>query len=76
MPILTKEVEVRPTGKMIKYYKDLGYNAKYNKPLIVKVKDLPRSSFVRVDVLCDYCKQEILQIQLPLLLQDMSHLYR
>lgn len=27
--ILTKEVEVKPTGKMLKYYRDKGYDAKY-----------------------------------------------
>jgi very-short-patch-repair endonuclease len=59
MGILTKEIEVRPRGTMIKYYRDKGYDANYNQPLIVKVEDLPNSSFIRVDVLCDYCKKEI-----------------
>ena len=40
--LLTKEVEVKPRGKMIQYYKDKGYDAKYSQPLIVKVEDLPR----------------------------------
>ena len=57
--ILTKEVEVRPTGKMIQYYKDLGYNAKYQQPLIVKVEDLSKGSYVNIEVLCDFCKETI-----------------
>lgn len=59
MGILTKEVEVKPTGKMIQYYKNKGYDAKYKQPLIVKVEDLPKSSFMPVSILCDYCKEEV-----------------
>lgn len=40
--ILTKEVEVKPSGKSIQYYRDLGYNAEYHKPLMVNVEDLPK----------------------------------
>lgn len=57
--LLTKEVEVIPSGKMIKYYKDKGYNAKYHEPLIVKVEDLPSGSHARVKILCDMCKENI-----------------
>lgn len=59
MPILTKEVEVKPNGKMIKYYRDLGYDAKYNKSLLVKVEDLPSGSEIKVEVLCDYCNKTV-----------------
>ena len=31
--LLTKEVEVKPTGKMIQYYKDKGYDARHNELL-------------------------------------------
>ena len=55
MGLITKEVEVRPTGKMIQYYRDKGYDAKHKQLLIVKVEDLPRKSFIHVDVLCDNC---------------------
>lgn len=58
MGITTKEVEVIPTGKMIKYYKDKGYDARYKQPLIVKVEDLSEKSSVRVAVTCDYCSEE------------------
>ena len=56
MGIITKEVEVRPRGKMIQYYKDKGYDAKYNQPLIVCVDDLPKGSHTDIEVLCDMCK--------------------
>lgn len=59
MGILTKEVEVMPTGKMIQYYRNKGYDAKYGCLLIVRVEDLSDESCVAVDVLCDYCKETI-----------------
>ena len=59
MGILTKEVEVKPTGKMIQYYKDKGYDARYKQPLVVKVEDLSDGSEILIDVLCDYCKETI-----------------
>lgn len=55
MGILTKEVVVNLTGKMIQYYKDKGYDAKHRTPLIVKVEDLPKCSFQKIDVVCDEC---------------------
>ena len=51
--LLTKEVEIKPTGKMIKYYKDKGYNAKHNQPLIVKIQDLSMCSTILVESKCD-----------------------
>lgn len=59
--ILTKEVEVKPRGSMIKYYRDKGYDANYNQPLIIKVEDLPNGSNIKIEVLCDYCKKEVLK---------------
>lgn len=55
MPILTKEVELKPSGKSIQYYKNLGYDAKWREPLTVKVEDLPNNSNVIVRVKCDIC---------------------
>lgn len=57
MGILTKEVEVKPSGKMIKYYKDLGYNVEWHKPLVVKIEDLQKGSQENIEVLCDICKK-------------------
>lgn len=37
MGIITKEVEVIPSGRNIKHYKDKGYEVKWREPLMVKV---------------------------------------
>lgn len=55
MGIITKEVEVIPHGNTIKYFKEKGYDAKYHKPLIVKVEDLPKGSTTKIEISCDYC---------------------
>lgn len=60
--LITKEVEVNPSGKSIQYYRNLGYDAKYHEPLIVKVEDLQNGSHAMVEVLCDYCKKEIFSV--------------
>lgn len=60
MPILTKEVEIIPSGRSFKYYKDLGYDVKCRKPLMVKVEDLSDGSNVRIQYLCDYCQKEVI----------------
>ena len=53
--LITKEVEVITTGKMIRYYRDKGYDSEHNTPLLVKVEDLPNKSNVMVFAICDYC---------------------
>ena len=58
--ILTKQVEIKPSGKSIQYYRDLGYDAKYHEPLIVRVVDLPKSSHAEIDVLCSMCQTNII----------------
>lgn len=63
MGIITKEVEVKPSGKMIKHYREKGYDAEYHKPIMVKVEDLPKKSNVKIQVLCDYCKKEIISVE-------------
>lgn len=62
MPILTKEVEVIPSGRSVKYYKDLGYDVKCRKPLMVRTEDLSDGSNVKIQYLCDYCQKEIITI--------------
>ena len=57
MPILTKEVEVKPTGKMVKYYRNLGYDVKYNQPLLVKIEHLQMGSHANIEILCDMCNK-------------------
>lgn len=56
--LLTKEVEVIPSGKMIQYYKDKGYDAKFKQPLIIAVHDLSDKSSHLIHVKCDYCGKE------------------
>lgn len=56
--LLTKEVEIKPNGKMIQYYKDKGYDAKRNQPLMVKIEDLSMCSTVLVETKCDYCGKD------------------
>lgn len=53
--LLTKEVEIKPSGKSLQYYRDLGYDAKWHEPLMVRVEDLPNNSNKRVYVGCDIC---------------------
>lgn len=43
-----------------KYKKEFVYD--FNKPIIVKVEDLLPQSNVKVDVLCDYCREETFSI--------------
>lgn len=55
MGIITKEVEVKPRGAMIRYYREKGYEVNHNESLIVKIEDLSHGSKTKVDVQCDYC---------------------
>lgn len=41
--------------KNIKYYRELGYDAKWRESLIVRVEDLPLRSDVLIETTCDYC---------------------
>lgn len=52
--LLTKKVIVKPYGKMIKYYREKGYQANYGEPLEINIEDLPESSHVKVQGICDY----------------------
>lgn len=56
--VLSKMVEIRPSGRGIPYYKDKGYDAKWHQPLLVKIEDLSLNSCAKVDVLCDMCKEK------------------
>lgn len=63
MPILTKEVEIKLWGNNIKYYHSLGYNGKHGDIIVVKTEDLPDGSNVEIQYLCDYCKEEVVNIR-------------
>lgn len=60
--LLTKELEIKINPNNIKHYKSLGYNVKPLDTIIVKTEELPVGSNSIVDVLCDYCKSNILQL--------------
>lgn len=61
--ILDKIVKVRTTGKLIKYYRDLGYDCGHNTEIEVKVDELPKNSNVTIRVMCDYCGEEIFNVK-------------
>lgn len=55
--LLSQFVEVKTTGSIISYYKNLGYDAKHGKIIVVDVNDLTNSSEVIVEVCCEICKK-------------------
>lgn len=62
MGIITKEVEIKLWGKNVKYYNNLGYSGKHGDTVVVKVEDLQSGSNVKIQYLCDYCKEEVITI--------------
>ena len=60
--LLTKELEVKINPNNINHYKSLGYKVKPLDTIIVKTEELPIGSNYIVDVLCDYCKCNVLQL--------------
>jgi len=53
--IISKYVQVKPNGRCIKRYVELGYLIKVNETINIEVNDLPKSSHIRIDVMCDIC---------------------
>lgn len=53
--LLTKNINVRITSNMVKYYRSLGYNEKCNTIINIPIEHLPKGSNLRVDVKCDMC---------------------
>lgn len=62
MGILTKEVEIKPSGKSIQYYRDLGYDAKWHEPLVINIEDLAKGSKAPIKVLCDMCEHNVMEV--------------
>lgn len=58
--LLTKEIEIVCKSDK-KYYIDKGYDWKYNELIKVNINDLLKGSHQSVDVLCDYCLEEIMK---------------
>lgn len=61
--LLTKEVEIKVNGNMVKYYQSKGYSCECHSEIKVKVEDLKPNSNVEVVVLCDYCDTEIYNVK-------------
>lgn len=58
MGIISETVKIYPTGKVITYYKEKGYDTKHKQELEVRIKDLSLCSTALVRVECDYCGEE------------------
>ena len=57
--ILTKEVEVTVNYLNIRHYISLGYvDIKCNQKIVVKIKELPMESNIKILVKCDICENE------------------
>jgi len=56
--LITKKVKIKTRGRLIKYYKDLGYDVEYNKEIIVNINDLSKGSKIIVETKCDICNRE------------------
>lgn len=57
--LITKTVKIFGTPKNVSYYSKLGYEIKYHEYIDVLSEDLPHSSKIKVDVMCDYCGEII-----------------
>jgi len=57
---MIKETEVKITGHRtnFNYYKELGYDIKYKKSILVKVEDLMPGSTFKITAICDKCGVE------------------
>ena len=52
-------IEIKWQNKTRKYYESKGYLfTNYGDSFFVKAKDLPKSSNVKVEVICDFCKEK------------------
>lgn len=56
--IVTEEIEIKVVGRMVTYYRNLGYDIKGNIPFIVKVSDLSKGSKYKITVKCEICNSE------------------
>ena len=54
--LISKFVEIKTTGAIISYYKNLGYDAKHGKTILVDINHLTKGSEVIVKVCCEICK--------------------
>lgn len=56
--LLTKNVKIKISGHVKKYYQEKGYKCENGDIITVKIEDVPLSSHIKVKVKCDYCGEE------------------
>jgi DNA-directed RNA polymerase subunit RPC12/RpoP len=56
--ISQERIVVRVNSNHLKYYKNLGYDAKMLEFLTILPQHLPHGSHVKVNIICDICKKE------------------
>lgn len=61
MGILTKEAQVKLNPNNIKHYRNLGYDGKFGQIITVPIEHLSYGSHIEVEILCDYCKKEVMR---------------
>ena len=56
------QIPVKEATKLTKKTEHKEYVCDFSKSIVVKVEDLPKSSFANVNVLCDYCKEVVFSV--------------
>jgi len=56
--ILSRDVNIKITNNLLKYYRELGYNSNSNDIFNILVYHLPKNSTHKVKVKCDFCGEE------------------
>ena len=59
--LLTKNIKVRIDKNNIEHYKNKGFDVQIGKSYIFDVWDLPDNSSSKVEIQCDYCKNNIIK---------------
>lgn len=59
--LLTKTVLLKAPPKLFKYYKEKGYDVKYDQYFECNIEDLSVGSHSKVEVECDYCGEVVLK---------------
>lgn len=57
--IIEKYIVVKPNAKVLKHYRDLGYDAKLNTPIVVKNEDVTKGSYIKEKIFCDCCHKVV-----------------
>lgn len=72
--IINKKLITKWTRRNKKHYESLGYEYSFiNEPLIVDIKDTFKGDTSEVDVLCDFCKENILKQKYSFIVKQEKH---